>query len=158
MRIRIGNSRLPCYAVAMTKTMRLIGIGVALGLGLLGTRMLRAQSPGSPTAAAGSIKVISLEDFDRLRKDKKHLVLDVRSGSEYAGGHVPGATNLNVSAPDFRERVGGIAKSTPILVYCASGARSARATALMQQWGFKDLSDFGGGWYQWKKSGKPVAK
>jgi rhodanese-related sulfurtransferase len=59
-------------------------------------------------------------------------VLDVRSRAEYQSGHVAGARNLDVSAPDFARQVKGLNAKRTYVVYCQSGNRSARAAAQLR--------------------------
>jgi rhodanese-related sulfurtransferase len=53
------------------------------------------------------------------------LLIDVRTASEYAAGHVAGAINIPVD--DLSSRLSEISIDRQIVVYCASGTRSARA-------------------------------
>jgi phage shock protein E len=69
--------------------------------------------------------------------------VDVRTPDEYASGHVPGALNLDVQAPDFRTRAAQLDRSKRYLVYCRSGNRSAQAVAAMRELGL-DVEDGGG--------------
>ena len=99
-----------------------------------------------------------MEEFDQLRIQTNCVVLDVRSPSEFAAGHVPGATNISVASSDFEKRITALDKEKSYLVHCAAGVRSARAVGKLKQMGFKQLYDFHGGWQEWKKAGKPVEK
>jgi len=70
-------------------------------------------------------------------------LLDVRTPAEFAEEHVPGATNIPVQ--ELQERLGELgATDRPLVVYCRSGARSARATALLRAHGFNAVHDVGG--------------
>jgi len=74
------------------------------------------------------------------------LVLDVRSRSEYAQGHVEGA--LNIPHLEFRQRldeVTDLAAGRRVSVYCASGFRSYLATRVLIGNGF-GASNLSGGW------------
>jgi rhodanese-related sulfurtransferase len=115
-------------------------------------------SSSGDTAPSGLAKRISLAEFDKLRTDKKFQIVDVRSPGEFASGHVPGATNININASDFEKRVEALGRDKPCLVYCAAGVRSARAVGKMNRLGFLEVSDFSGGWSEYKKAGKPVEK
>jgi len=84
------------------------------------------------------------------------VVLDIRTPEEWAGGRLPGSVMLDFFDDDFLERVGALDRSVPYLVYCRSGARSAKAVELMGQLGFPDLTDFTGGWLEWADSGFPA--
>lgn len=67
------------------------------------------------------------------------IVADVRTPDEYALGHVPGSVNW----PLERLTVQDIPEGAPILTYCHSGSRSARAAAWLQQQGY-DATNIGG--------------
>jgi phage shock protein E len=70
-------------------------------------------------------------------------LVDVRTPGEFAGGHIPGAINVPVGELASRIKdVGDAAK--PVVVYCASGMRSAHAKRLLVRAGFRDVHDLGG--------------
>jgi rhodanese-related sulfurtransferase len=71
-------------------------------------------------------------------------VIDVRTPQEFAAGHVVGATNINVEAADFADRIESLDASDAYVVYCRSGRRSAVAAELMKQARFTDVADAGG--------------
>jgi phage shock protein E len=110
-----------------------------------------------PAQATKPVKQIDIEQFDKLRQEKDHVVLDVRTAQEFSQGHVPGAVNIDISDPQFKKKVETLDKSKTYLVHCARGVRSARAAKIMSPLGF-DLLDYHGGFDEWKKSGKPVEK
>lgn len=71
------------------------------------------------------------------------VLLDVRSAAEFAGGHIPGARNVPVH--ELRDRVGELGeRAVPIVVYCASGMRSASAASALRKAGFARVEDLGG--------------
>jgi phage shock protein E len=70
------------------------------------------------------------------------LLLDVRSQSEFNGGHLDGALNIPVGALESRiKELGSVDRS--VVVYCASGVRSRTASKLLQKNGFHDVHDLG---------------
>jgi phage shock protein E len=71
------------------------------------------------------------------------LVIDVRTPKEYAKGHFESATNIPVDQIHLRLQELGD-KNRAIVLYCASGARSALATKIMRAAGFTDVLDAGG--------------
>jgi len=74
------------------------------------------------------------------------LVLDVRSRSEYAEGHLNGA--LNIPHLELRQRLDEVTASAggrPVSVHCASGVRSYLATRVLLSEGF-DARNLSGGW------------
>jgi len=77
------------------------------------------------------------------------VLLDVRRPDEFAGGHLPGAVNIEVTAPDFGQRVAALDKTKPTYVYCRSGARSANAAGQLTTAGFDQVSNLLGGVLDW---------
>ena len=71
------------------------------------------------------------------------VLLDVRTSSEYAQGHIPGSKNLPLQSIDKVEKMVEN-KATPIFVHCLSGARSRQAAAVLQQMGYTNVKDIGG--------------
>lgn len=70
-------------------------------------------------------------------------VIDVRSPDEFADGAYPGARNIPVNS--LPNRVGEVGpKDKPVVVYCASGGRSAVAQQILKANGFVDVTNAGG--------------
>lgn len=71
-------------------------------------------------------------------------IIDVRSPQEFAAGHLKGALNIPLDQIQQRpEAVDGLEKSSEVLVYCRSGARSAVACSILAQQGFKRVLNGG---------------
>lgn len=83
-------------------------------------------------------------------------VIDVRTPNEFSGGHIPGAKNINFNDALFSEKVNVLDKEARYIVNCQMGGRSARATSLMQELGFKNAMNLEGGINAWKEAGLPV--
>lgn len=76
--------------------------------------------------------------------DRTPLLLDVRSNAEFASSHIDGAVHLPLdqlqhTAPRLLPDT-----SQPLIVYCASGARSAFACAVLNQMGYRQAMNGGG--------------
>ncbi len=69
-------------------------------------------------------------------------VVDVRSEAEFRGGAYRGA--INVPLPALGAKLHRIPKDRPVVVYCASGSRSAMAARMLRKAGFSDVSNAGG--------------
>jgi phage shock protein E len=67
-------------------------------------------------------------------------VVDVRTPAEFQTGHVPGAVNIPHDEMARRHAELG-PPSTPLLVYCHSGRRSALAIATLREKGFTQIYD-----------------
>jgi rhodanese-related sulfurtransferase len=70
-------------------------------------------------------------------------IIDVRSPDEFADGAYPGARNIPVSTLPHRWAEIG-PKDGPVVVYCASGGRSAVAQQMLRAQGFTDVTNAGG--------------
>jgi rhodanese-related sulfurtransferase len=70
-------------------------------------------------------------------------VVDVRTASEFEYGHFEGAINIPLQGLHSRlPELGN--KNTPIVVYCATGMRSANAAKILTDAGYTDVTDAGG--------------
>jgi phage shock protein E len=72
------------------------------------------------------------------------LYLDVRSAGEYASGHLEDALNLPLD--QLQQGIALVAPrlDQPLVLYCASGARSAFGCAVLQQMGYTQATNGGG--------------
>jgi rhodanese-related sulfurtransferase len=64
--------------------------------------------------------------------------VDVRTGAEFAAGHAEGS--LNIPLDHLPRRLGELDKARPVVVACASGARSGMAADLLRQAGFEAVN------------------
>lgn len=91
------------------------------------TAMMASYTPKAPVA----------ED------PKKPLIIDVRTPDEFSGGAYPGAVNIPLDQlPSKIHEIGS--HSREIILYCASGARSAYGQRVLQQLGFTNVKNGGG--------------
>jgi rhodanese-related sulfurtransferase len=81
-------------------------------------------------------------DYKMLVK-KGAQIIDVRTQSEFEGGHIKGAVNIPLH--HLSSRLSRIKKDTPVITCCASGVRSASAKSLLKSHGFNDVYN-GGSW------------
>ena len=105
-----------------------------------------------------AMKNVGVAEFEKLRADKKNVVLDVRSTKEFAAGHIPGAVNLDVNGPNFEESVKKLDKNKVYLVHCAAGVRSRKACEKMSKLDFPSLYNLEGGFKEWEKAGNKPEK
>jgi len=69
-------------------------------------------------------------------------LIDVRSPGEFATGHLPGA--VNVPLPTVAAQADSLGpKDQPVIVYCASGTRSAMARSALKRQGFTQVYNLG---------------
>lgn len=125
----------------------LISLVAVSGLSLLWP--LFARPAGNSVNPAEATQLINREDA--------HIV-DVREPDEYAGGHLPEARNIPVGK--LAERIGELEKfkDKPIILCCASGMRTNKASAELKKQGFEKLYSLAGGVDAWVGAGYPVKK
>lgn len=83
-------------------------------------------------------------------------LIDVRTPAEHAEGHIDGAVNLDWTGGVLDQRMATLDKTKPVLLYCASGRRSAAAREAMTAAGFTDVKDLSGGITSWRNAGLRV--
>ena len=84
------------------------------------------------------------------------VILDVRTSQEFAQGHLLGAVNVNLLAPDFESRMAAFSRGKSYLVYCRTGSRSAKAVQIMQRLGFTSIYHMSQGILGWTQGGFPL--
>ena len=92
---------------------------------------------------SGIVKQFHFDELDKLPKDGSVTLLDTRTQSEYARGHVDGFINIPVN--DLRENIDKLDKSKPVYVMCQSGLRSYISCRILAGEGF-DGYNFSGGY------------
>lgn len=123
----------------------------------LKTLFIAALSAVTGACATGSDYAnADVQTFKEVVAQPEVQVVDVRTPGEYAGGHLKGAINIDVSATGFEEAATAkLDKSKPVAVYCRSGARSARAAGRLTKLGYK-VTNLKGGIMAWQGQGEPV--
>jgi rhodanese-related sulfurtransferase len=81
---------------------------------------------------------------DKLDKNEKFLLFDVRSQEEYSGGHIEHSINLPLQVVTSAVTKYARSKDTEIVVYCQSGARSSRAAGMLAEMGYTNVKNMGG--------------
>ncbi len=87
------------------------------------------------------------ETLKNIMKDGAYLV-DVRTPSEFASGHVKGSVNIPLNI--IQNKVSSLKSKKHIVVFCRSGARSAQAKAILERNGLKNIYN-GGTWQKVNK-------
>ncbi|MGE0079822.1 MAG: rhodanese-like domain-containing protein [Thiohalomonadaceae bacterium] len=118
-------------------------------------------------AAKTVIREVTADEAEKMMAERPDLlVVDVRESSEHEQGHLNKALLvprgiLEAAAdpaypkhnPEF-----AAARTRPVIVYCATGGRSAMAAAVMQMMGFGEVYSLAGGFTAWEQAGKPVTR
>ena len=84
-----------------------------------------------------------MSTVEKIIKEKKGTIVDVRSRGEFDGGHVVGA--INIPLQEIVARMDEVkALKKPLVLCCASGNRSGQAHSYLVQTGIECYN--GGSW------------
>jgi molybdopterin/thiamine biosynthesis adenylyltransferase/rhodanese-related sulfurtransferase len=84
-----------------------------------------------------------------------YTVLDVREPDEYQEGALSGAIHIPRGHLESQVENRISDKTTPVVVYCAGGVRSAFAAKTMRELGYDTVESMAGGFGRWKDEGRP---
>jgi sulfur-carrier protein adenylyltransferase/sulfurtransferase len=82
-------------------------------------------------------------------------IVDVRERDEWDEGHLPGAVHVPRGHLESRIETAAPDKSRPVVLYCASGNRSAFAAKTLEELGYDHVVSLAGGFTDWKRNGYP---
>jgi rhodanese-related sulfurtransferase len=101
-------------------------------------------------AANETVPKISADEARRLMAEEGALLVDVRDAPELTGtGKLAGATNVSRGMLEFRADSATpyhnpeFRTDRPIVLYCASGGRSALSGRALQDLGYTDVHNLG---------------
>ena len=92
---------------------------------------------------SGKVKQFFWHDVESLPRDGSVTLLDVRTVTERARGHIDGFSHIPLDS--LRERLNELPKDKPVYVHCHSGLRSYIACRILAGNGF-DCYNLAGGW------------
>lgn len=96
------------------------------------------------TAAVAEYKKITpAEAKERMTKNPKVIVVDVRTKAEYEDGHINGAILIPNETITDKMPAALPDKNAEILLYCRSGNRSSQAANKLIDMGYTNVYDFG---------------
>ena len=96
------------------------------------------------TACGTGYKTITENEAMELINNNA-VIIDVRSGEEFATGYIEGAINIpvdSISSINYE-------KDTIIILYCVSGTRSANAAKILVDLGYTNVYSLDGGLINW---------
>jgi rhodanese-related sulfurtransferase len=106
------------------------------------------------------VKETTVDEVKRRmdRGDTAFKLVDVREESEWAAGHIPGATHLGkgIIERDVEQKIPDVDEE--IILYCGGGFRSALAADNLQRMGYRNVVSMDGGWRGWTEAGYPAAR
>jgi rhodanese-related sulfurtransferase len=105
------------------------------------------------------IKEITITDArERLARNPKTILIDVREDSEWAAGHAAEAQHLGkgVLERDIEKQFPDT--SSEIIMYCGGGFRSALTCDVAQRMGYTNVLSLAGGYKAMVQAGWPMTK
>lgn len=114
---------------------------------------------GQQMIAEAKTKITEVTTRDvqqRLANGEKIVLLDIREANEWNLGHIPNAMYLSrgVLETSIEARV---PRDATLVLYCASGNRSALAAVTLQEMGYDNVASMAGGFRDWVGTGGDVA-
>jgi molybdopterin/thiamine biosynthesis adenylyltransferase/rhodanese-related sulfurtransferase len=104
--------------------------------------------------ARAEIDEITTPEAHRLYAEgSPHVFVDVRPRDEWDEGHLPGAVHLPRNNLESRVEALIPDKSQTLVVYCASGTRSAFAAKTLRELGYANAVNLEDGFVGWKRNG-----
>jgi len=87
------------------------------------------------TSAGLPVETTNRMDLDSLKQSQNlpaaPLIIDVRQRSEFTGGHIPGA--LNIELGELQEHLDGLPRDLSVVTVCAAGMRATTAVSILQR-------------------------
>ncbi len=117
--------------------------------------------------ARALIKEVDGETLTGMMAESRGLLLlDVREPSEHEHGHLQNAhlvpRGILEAAADLnypkRDAILSAAREQPVVLYCATGGRSAMGAMVLQMMGFREVYSLAGGFMKWAEENRPVVK
>jgi rhodanese-related sulfurtransferase len=111
-----------------------------------------------PTLLSGGAGSISCTDAVLLMNKEKANVVDVRRADEFSTGTIAGAKHVEITKIEANLASVVKNKEAPLVLICASGARSQGAVRLAQKLGYTRVFSMSGGLKAWREANLPVTK
>jgi rhodanese-related sulfurtransferase len=107
------------------------------------------------TSCSGNAQVgykdLASAQYNKILKDQQAVVIDVRTPGEVGEGYIPEASIfIDYNSGSFEQQIKKLDKNKTYIVYCRSGGRSAGASTIMVNNGFKNIYNLQGGMMQWR--------
>lgn len=100
-------------------------------------------------------KLNATEFSEKIKATPNAVVLDVRTPSEYNGGHLQNAINIDWNDSDAEMELKKLDPEKTYFIYCLAGGRSADAAEYLRKNGMQNVIELNGGIMKWRAAGLP---
>lgn len=111
-----------------------------------------------------AVTTIDVAEAKKRHEAGEAVFVDVRESQEWNQGHLPGAVHVPrgflefMADPESPSHKAALSSGKPLVVYCASGGRSAFAAQTLKDMGYGDVSHVAGGIQGWAAAGGDIEK
>lgn len=120
-----------------------VAVAAALFTGCSNSLSAKPQT-SSPNSTSKYVRITPEEAKNRMDKNPKAIILDVRTKDEFSQKHIPKAILVPNETIKDTPPAELPDKNAEILVYCRSGNRSKQAAQKLIAMGYTNVLDFGG--------------
>lgn len=112
--------------------------------------------------ANAAIETVAVKDAIAVHGEDGYLFVDIREGAERDQGSIPGSVHVPRGFLEFHADPESPAHNTDLatedrlVLFCASGGRSALAAKTLVDMGFEDVCHIAGGMAAWAEAGGPI--
>jgi hydroxyacylglutathione hydrolase len=134
----------------------LIRVGLDQIEGFMEDGMDAWENHGFAVSKLEAISVHELSEQLKAGGTQRPFVLDVRTESEWNGGHIDGA--LHVHGGVLKDRYGEVAKKGPVAEICGTGYWGSIGASFLKSHGYENVANVLGGMTAWKAASLPTVK
>lgn len=87
---------------------------------------------------------ISAKKLNKLVKNGKAYLVDVRTLEEFSQSHLASAINVDYKSPDFKSQISKLDRKKTVYLYCRTGNRSGKSLDSLKKWNFTQAYNIGG--------------
>jgi len=148
----------------MSTRMKISGsVAIALLAAVAVAGCLAPQTTGELTSSGSELPPYGLITIQQsanvitsLQDDPGFVLMDIRTSAEVEAGHLFGAIELDFYSDAFEDDLASLPRDQIYLIYCRTGNRTGQALQVMEELGFEQVYDMGGGISQWMAAGYPI--
>lgn len=109
--------------------------------------------------AKSRVREFDIDEYRaRLARGERWVLVDTREDREWEAGHLPGAIHMSRGTIERDIEQAFPDKTTPLVLQCGGGFRSALAADNLQRMGYTNVVSLDGGYRRWVEKGLPLER